>query len=247
MFTADTRDRLRDHLIEKAHADPRIAGAAAVGASADGGDRWSDLDLTFGVADGASVEDVLADWTRTMVTDFHAAVLFDLSRSSSIYRVFLLPGLLQVDLSFTPQSDFGSRGPRFHLLFGEAIEHPSAPLEPSEHLFGLGIHHLVRATICLERGRLWQAEFWIHEARDEALTLACRRLGLEESYGRGFDQLPPDVRDPLLRGLVGSLASDELRRAGAAVLAALLREAADIPEAARVQPIVEELLQADLA
>jgi hypothetical protein len=72
--------------------------------------------------------------------------------------------------------------------------------------------------------------------------LACRRLGLEESYGRGFDELPPDVRDPLLTGLIGTLAPDGLQRAAAVVLAALLREAADIPEAARVRPIVEELL-----
>jgi hypothetical protein len=31
------------------------------------------------------------------------------------------------------------------------------------------------------------------------------------------------------------------------VIASLLREVADIPEAARVQPIVEELFQANLA
>jgi hypothetical protein len=246
MFSAETRDRLREHLIEKARADPRIVAAAAVGSSAAGGDRWSDLDLTFGVAEGV-VEDVLADWTQSMVADFNAAVLFDLPRGSSIYRVFLLPGMLQVDLSFTPQAEFGSRGPRFQLLFGEAIERPLVPSEPLEHLFGLAIHHVVRATICIERGRFWQAEFWIHEARDDALALACRRFGLEESYGRGFDQLPLDVRDPLLSGLVGTLTRGDLQRAAAAVLAALLREAADIPEAAWVQSIVEEFLQADLA
>jgi hypothetical protein len=36
----------------------------------------------------------------------HAAVhLFDLPFLSSLYRVFLLPGSLQVDLSFTPAAD----------------------------------------------------------------------------------------------------------------------------------------------
>jgi hypothetical protein len=242
MFSPETRDHLRDHLVKKAHGDPRIVAAAAVGGSAAGGDRWSDLDLTFGVAADASVDEVLTNWTEAMRSEFDAAVLFDLTRDSSIYRVFLLPGMLQVDLSFTPAADFGARGPRFHLLFGEAIQYPSAPPEPSDHLFGLGIHHLVRATICIERGRLWQAEFWIHEARDDALTLACRRFGLDESYARGFDTLPADLRVQLLDGLVGNLAADELRRAVSVVLTALLREGRHVAEAARVRSIVQGLL-----
>ena len=32
----------------------------------DGGDRFSDLDLTFGIADDVPVADVLDDWTRTL-------------------------------------------------------------------------------------------------------------------------------------------------------------------------------------
>jgi hypothetical protein len=238
MFQPDTRERLRHHLIEKARADTRIVAAATVGGSATGGDRWSDLDLTFGVASATPMETVLSDWTETMTGDFDAEVLFDLPRDSSVYRVFLLPGMLQVDLSFTPGADFGAHGPRFHLLFGEAIEHPAPSPEPSEHLFGLGIHHLVRATISIERGRLWQAEFWIHEARDDALTLACRRLGLDEGYGRGFDRLPAEVLDPLEEGLVGRLTSDELRRAVKAVLAALVREAPNADAAGRIETII---------
>jgi hypothetical protein len=242
MFSPDTREHLRDYLIEKAHCDPRIVAAAAVGGSAADGDRWSDLDLTFGVAADATMDEVLSDWTEAMRFEFNAAILFDLTRGSSIYRVFLLPGMLQVHLSFTPAADFGARGPRFQLLFGEAIEHPLAPPEPSDHLFGLGIHHLVRATLCIERGRLWQAEFWVHEARDDALTLACRRFGLEESYGRGFDMLPADLRDQVLDGLVGKLTPEELRRAVSAVLATLLREGGHVAEAARIRPIVQGLL-----
>lgn len=242
MFDADMREDLRARLIEKARADPHIVAAAAVGGSAVGSDRWSDLDLTFGVADRVPVEDVLAGWTETVIAEFNAAVLFDLPRGSSIYRVFLLPGMLQVDLSFTPAAEFGARGPRFQLLFGKAIEHPTLTPEPSEHLFGLAVHHLVRATICIERERFWQAEFWVHEARDDMLRLACRRLGLDESEGRGFDKLPPEDRDPLEQSLVGDLTADALRRAVRIVLGALFREASGVPEVTRVRPIVEESL-----
>ncbi|HEY7032656.1 MAG TPA: hypothetical protein VH482_15040, partial [Thermomicrobiales bacterium] len=126
MFRVEDRERVREVVVEKARRDPRVVAAAAVGSSASGGDRWSDLDLTFGVADGVPVEAVLADWTRAVVDQFEAAVLFDLPVGSTIYRVFLLPGALQVDLSFGPAAEFGARGPRFRLLFGEAVEKPWA-------------------------------------------------------------------------------------------------------------------------
>jgi hypothetical protein len=172
MFTLEDRERVRTRLLQQAGADSRLVAAAAIGASAGEGDRWSDLDLTFGVADGTSIEDVLTDWTDGVVSQFDAVVLFDLPVRSSIYRVFLLPGVLQVDLSFTPAAEFGALGPKFHLLFGEAIQRTTIPSPKPEHIFGLAVHHAVRARICIERGRLWQAEYWIHGVRDGALSLA---------------------------------------------------------------------------
>lgn len=52
MFDAATREELRAYLIEKARTDPHVVAAATVGGSAASSDRWSDLDLTFGVAYG---------------------------------------------------------------------------------------------------------------------------------------------------------------------------------------------------
>ncbi len=116
MFTVQDRDRVRDRVLEMAAADPRVVAGAVVGGLADGGgDRWSDLDLTFAVADSAPVSEVLADWTREFKADFGAAHLFDLPAGASIYRVFLVPDCLQVDLSFTPASAFGARGPQIQL------------------------------------------------------------------------------------------------------------------------------------
>ena len=122
------------------------------------GDSWSDFDLTFGVADNVPLGEVLADWTRTLVQEFDAAQLFDLSAGASIYRVFLLPGCLQFDLSFTPASEFGATGPKFKLLSGVAVEKPQVQPTPAQELFGYAVHHAVRARICIERGRSWQAE-----------------------------------------------------------------------------------------
>jgi hypothetical protein len=242
MFSVEDRERVRELLTEKARSDSRLVAAATVGGSAGGGDRWSDLDLTFGVADGVPVKTVLTDWTQDFVGRFHAAVLFDLPSLSTIYRVFLLPGKLQVDLSFTPAAEFGALGPRFQLLFGEAVERSSVPPRSSEHTFGLAAHHAVRGHVCIERGRLWQAEYWIHALRCEALSLACGRLGLEASYGRGFDRLPHEVLDPFKGALVGNLTVGELRGALASATIGLLREADHIPQVASwVRSELEEL------
>ena len=120
MFTVEQRDALRERVLRLAEGDERTVAGAAVGSLAlGGGDRYSDLDLTFAVADDVPVADVLDDWTRTLVDELDAVHLVDLERGPTIYRVFLLPDLLQFDLSMTPAAQFRPAGPRFRLLFGE--------------------------------------------------------------------------------------------------------------------------------
>jgi hypothetical protein len=250
MFDPADRERIRELLTEKARSDPSVVAAAAVGSTATGSDRWSDLDLTFAVASGTTVEAVLDRWTRDVTAEFAAAVLFDLPVGSTIYRVFLFPGALQVDLSFTPAAEFGARGPRFRVLFGETVQMDWRMLPSPEHTFGVGVHHAVRAHLSIERGRLWQAEYLLHEARDHALTLGCYRLGLDVNYGRGFDALPSEVLECYAGALVGEMTVDALRRALAVATDGLLREAAGIASnelaetAARVRPMLTELFEA---
>src|SRR5579864_3123542 len=230
MFTVEFRDGVRRRLLDMAEADPRIVSAAAVGGSAEGeADRWSDLDLTFGVA-GASVEPVLTEWTARVRDEFDAVTLFDVSRGSTVYRVFLLPGSLQVDLSFTPAAEFGALGPRFALLFGKAVPREPPPPQSPRQEFGMAAHHAVRARFCIDRGRPWQAEYWTSLLRDHALTLASIRFGLDPNYGRGFDRLPRDIRELGQHALVRSLEREELSRALRAATQLLLHEAHAVHE-----------------
>jgi hypothetical protein len=57
-----------------------VAGAAVGSLAVDGGDRFSDVDLTFGIADHPQVADVLDDWTRTLIDELDAVQLADLER-----------------------------------------------------------------------------------------------------------------------------------------------------------------------
>jgi hypothetical protein len=246
MFTIEERNRIRDRIIQLARSDERVVAGAVVGSLAlDDGDRWSDLDLTFGVRNGISITEVLEDWTENINREFDAVHLFDLPSGESIYRVFLLPGCLQFDLSFTPASKFGARGPKFKLIFGNSVEEPYFQARSAHELFGYAVHHALRARFCIERGRYWQAEYWISGARDYALSLACLHGGLPTSHGRGFDDLPPEVRDKFNSALVASIDRDELLRALTQVIHALLDEADEVKELAiQVEPQLRELTYA---
>jgi hypothetical protein len=248
VFTIEERDRVRDHILAKAFADPRIVAGAEVGSLAlGGGDRWSDLDLTFGLRDGVGVDEVLDEWTRELGEELDAVHLFDLPSPPAIYRVFLLPRLLQVDVSFAPASKFYPRSPRFRLLFGEAGAPVLATPPSAEHLFGMAVHHALRARFYIEREGYWKAEYWISQLRDYVLALACLRLGLPTSYARGFDDLPADEREPLRDALVRSLERDELLRALVHGITGLLREARGLGDVStKVEPLLRSLTDADL-
>ena len=238
MFEPEYRDEVRDRILALADADERVVAGAVVGGLAQGlGDRWSDLDLTFGVIDSVTVTDVAGDWTRQLADELDAVDLFDLWPDTSVYRVFLFPGCLQVDLSFTPAADFGPRGPQFRLLFGTAGELREAAPPSTAELFGLAVHHAVRARYCIERGRVWEAEYWVSAIRDHALERACLARGLPHAYGRGSDRLPREVLARFEPTLVRSLAADELLRALHTAVSGLLAETDDVSDlAARVEP-----------
>ena len=244
MFMVEDRDRVRDHVLHLASRDERVVAGAVVGSLAHNEvDRWADLDLTFAVADSVPILDVLEEWTRELVGTFHAARLFDLTAGTSIYRVFLLPGCLQFDLSFTPASDFGAIGPKFRILFGRAVEKLHVAPPSATELFGYAVHHAVRARVCIERGRYWQAEYWLSAVRDHALSLACRRRNLPARYGGGFDDLPEIVRDGFASALVASLDRAELVRALRRVIECLLGEVSEVQEmAAGIEPRLRELI-----
>ena len=231
MFSVKEREHIRERVLQMAASDSRVVAGAVVGSLAlEQGDRWSDLDLTFAVAKQIPISEVLEDWTRSLVEEFEAVTLFDLPSGPSIYRVFLLPGCLQFDLSFTPASKFGATGPKFKLLFGRAVEKPYTPPPSARELFGYAVHHALRARFCIERGRYWQAEYWISGVRDNALSLACRRRDLPAVHARGFDALPAEVSDGFRPALVASLERDELLRALGCAIAGLLGEVEEVQE-----------------
>jgi hypothetical protein len=239
MFTVEQRDALRDRVLRLAQEDERVVAGAVVGSLAlGGGDRFSDLDLTFGVADYVRVADVLNDWTSTLSDESGAVRLADLERGPTIYRVLLLPDALQFDLSMTPAAQFRPAGPRFRLLFGETAAGESNLPTPvgglfiptpvvAGDLFGWGVIYALHARACIERGRVWQAEYYVGAIRDHALSLACLRVELIAIQARGYDDLTAETLARFADTHVGATEPGTLRAALAAAVNALIYEGAE--------------------
>jgi len=241
VFSVDERDRVRDAVIGMARSDERVIAGAEVGSLTQStGDRWSDLDLTFGLAEGARVEDVLRDWTEWAVSGHGAVHLFDLQSMSTTYRVLLFPGNLQVDVSVTPGA-VARTGPKVEMLFGSAVRDDRHSPPVPRDVFGLAVHHALRARFGIERGRLWSAQHYIADLRRETLSLACLQRGLPARYARGFDQLPDDVLDAAAASLVRSLEPTELLRALRAGIALLKQEGSGQEDYERIVPLLDEL------
>jgi len=224
-----------------ARIDPRVIAAAEVGSLTETtGDEWSDLDLTFGVAPRPDVSVVLRDWTAQLEREHGAVRLFDLQSLETTYRVFLFPGGLQVDLSFTGGA-VAQTGPKFKPLFGTAVKRYALPQVDLRDVFGLCVHHALRARVGVERGKVWSAQYYVHELRHETLSLACLRRDLPARYARGFDDLPRELLEDAVQTLPRSLEPNELLRALGCAIQLLITEAADIDTLPLVQATLEEL------
>jgi hypothetical protein len=225
MFTVETRQRLRTELLETAHADRRISGAAITGSAALGTeDQWSDIDLAFAIAEPGTLPEVVSHWTTLMYDTYSAVDHLDVAAGKWLYRVFLLPDTLQVDLAFAPADEFRPLAPSFKLVFGttNAAQH-DAP-RPVRDLIGWGWLYALHARSALGRRKFWQAEYMISGLRDTALALACVRHQLPTAHARGVDALPHEVAARFERALVNTLDAGELGRAFRAAVDGLLDE-----------------------
>ena len=244
MFTPEDRNQLRAALIARAHTDERIPSAALTGsASVDAEDAWSDIDLALSVADAVDYHQVIADWTEHMYRAYGAVHHLDVFRGTTLFRVFLLPNTLQVDLAFWPAAEFGAIAPTFRLLFGTANEQPMSPAPAAAALIGMAWLYALHARSSIARGRVWQAEYMLSAMRDQVLALVCLRHGVPAAQGRGIDRLPPDATAGISAALVRSLDIAELKRAFGVVSEALIAEIQHVdPELAnRLAALLREL------
>jgi hypothetical protein len=243
MFTEADRDGVLKELLGLAEKDDSVVAAAVTGSLAHGGDAWSDIDLGFGVAgDLGPVMDrwtrtLYADfgaihhWDLPSGSSIYRVFLLpgcleaDIAFTPAADFGPRGPAFRQVFADAVPADPVPANALSANAVPSDALSADAVPAEarPAEAvgstgpsidvIAGHGWHHVLHARICIERGKPWQAEYWISAVRDQTLTLACLRSGLPTDYAKGADALPPDLTDPLRAALVHSLDEPELRRA----------------------------------
>jgi predicted nucleotidyltransferase len=235
MFTGFERSALRDWLILLARADTEVTAAAVLGSGADGHeDQWSDIDLALRLAPGQDPAAVANRWSKRLGERVQPITHMDLWSSGALYRVFLLPGTLQLDLSFWPNDRFAAYGPHFRLVFGEANEAVTPTAPSSSSVLGWAWLFALHARSSIARRRVWQAVYMINGIRDRVVELACVRHDLPQAQGRGVDDLPLDLKSQLKRTLPRNVEVVELQRAFGAILELLVTEARHVdPEGAQ--------------
>ena len=172
---------------------------------------------------------------------------FDVKSGNWIYRVFLLPSTLQVDLAFVAAAEFRALAPTFRLMFGEAKKSLRAPGPQPVDLIGYGWSCALHARSSIARGKLWQAEYFVSAIRDTALAVACVRHNLPATHGRGMDLLPGSVTSQFESSLVRQLDTVELSRTFRIVLHTLLNEIRYVDEelAGRLPNVFTALTETD--
>ena len=203
MYSEGDRDELLQRLVERARTDPAIEAAALVGSAARRSvDRWSDIDLAFGLAGDVDLVETADRWSRVVAELVTVSDALDLWAGPTLYRVFLLDSSLQVDVSFWRTGTLAANGDHaFEQLFGEAAA--PTPGEPAD-LHGVaawGWLYALHARSAIARNRIWQAVQMLDGLRGQVIALCCSRHGLEIHHGRGVDQLP----EPILCALADTL------------------------------------------
>ncbi|MDQ3689360.1 MAG: hypothetical protein M3406_04865 [Chloroflexota bacterium] len=218
LFTPSDRAATLARVLDLLEADERIEAAVIAGSVGAGqADRWSDFDIASLVVDAESCERVAASWVGLIYREWDVAHHYETAFGSTLVRGFLLTNALVVDLAFTPIADFEVWAP-VRVAFdrtGTATRaaeawQPWSPTPDWRGEAGFAWHDVLHACVAINRGKPWQALYFLQRVRNRTLALSSERHGLEADEFKYVDALPPGERDALLASLVTDLEREPL-------------------------------------
>src|SRR5918999_313744 len=234
MFTPDDRDRTLARVVELLSGDERIEATVLTGSLGAGrGDRWSDFDLDAVVREGVDHAAVAAEWEELVYGELPVAHHYTHEFGSTLVRGFLLRNGLLVDLAFEPIAEFAAWAP-VKVLFDRTGRATSvaerweawSPTPDWRGEAGFAAHDVLHALVAANRGRPWQALYFLQRIRNRTLSLASERHGHDAQDFTRVDDLPTDEVDHLRASLVADLERDTLIEAIEAATRGFLTELA---------------------
>lgn len=221
MYSPTDRDAVLGRAIELLEADARVEAAVITGSLASGhADRWSDFDLAAVIASGADCGEVAADWEAMAYREWPVAHHYATEFGSTLVRGFLLRNGLLADLAFTPIGDFEAWAP-VKIAFDRTgstkkiaeVWKAWAPTPDWRGESAFAAHDVLHACAAANRGRRWQALYFLQRIRTRTLSLASERHGHDSDDLVHADELPQAEVDGLLGTLVADLQTPTLLRA----------------------------------
>jgi hypothetical protein len=232
MFSERDRSITLDMTLTLVQGDPRIEAAVVTGSLGAGrADRWSDIDLDLVVGDAHPCESVAAAWVKRLYDEFPVVHHYETAFGSTLVRGLFLDNGLLLDLAFTPSADFAVWAPvrvvydRVGGVTRSAANPASSSVTPDragEAAFAW--HDILHARTAMERGRRWQALYFVQRVRNRTLTLAAARHGLDANEFKDVDELPAAATSGLQDSLIDDLEPAKLRTALEAAARAFLAE-----------------------
>lgn len=214
IYTAEERGGLVTTVADLLRGDTRVEGVILVGSLANGGDRWSDIDLLVAVADGDNVGEVADGWRARLYEALPVVHHLEVSLDDGQRLLcLLLDTMLEIDLEFTPTARLSVYEP-FRLIYDrsgavEAALRSPPTWQPTQvdwtGAAGDFWHDVLHACIAVRRGRRWQALFYLERVRTATLRLASQRRGFYAGELNYVDDLPNELLRALRPTLVASL------------------------------------------
>jgi hypothetical protein len=202
-----------ERAVELMEQDTRIEAAVLTGSLGRGaGDRWSDIDLDAVLSSGMDLASVVAAWEALAYREWPVAHHYATEFGTTLVRGFLLRNALLIDLAFTPVDEFSAWAP-VRVLFDRsgrataagASWKPWSPTPDAKGEAGFAAHDVLHACVAANRGRPWQALYFLQRIRNRTLALASERHGLDSDDFAHVDDLPANETRPMESALVGSL------------------------------------------
>ena len=213
MYSPGDRETVLARAVELLADDQRVEAAVITGSLGVGGaDRWSDFDLAGLITGGVACEEVAADWEAMAYREWPVAHHYVTEFGSTLVRGFILRNGLLADLAFTPIGDFEAWAP-VKVAFdrtGTATRIAEAwqawtPTPDWRGESGFAAHDVLHACSAANRGKRWQALYFLQRIRNRTLALAAERHGRDAEDFARVDELPPEEVERLLGTLVPDL------------------------------------------
>ena len=252
MYTAESRQQVLDGVVSAFKKDERVTGVILVGSGVYGfKDEYSDIDMTVVVA--GELEQVYADWKKSIYGLFPIVSHFEAVKGSGVYLYgFLLEGFLELDISFQRLKDLYARRPHWKVLddtSGKIEDHMKEHVRKRKavnkekrlrYYLGEIWWYIVHAGFAIKRKHYVKAMFHIENVRDITITLKGISRGLKTSRDSRFresDQLSQDFISKVSKAQTRSLEEAELVRALTAASELFFSEAMQLETHLGVQAI----------